>query len=156
MLRDRNWIEAHLPHQGTMCLLDEVLEWDATRVRAGSRAHRSPTNPLRAHGRLGSACGIEFAAQAMALHAALLASEPELAPAAGFLVSLRAVTLHVDRLDDIDDELVATVDRRVGDAASALYSFVIAAGRAAEARPLVEGRATVLLRPRPAAAGTSA
>jgi predicted hotdog family 3-hydroxylacyl-ACP dehydratase len=131
-----------------MCLLEEILEWDATRVRAASRAHRSATNPLRAHGRLGSACGIEFAAQAMALHGALLERDAATAPTAGFLVSLRDLRLHVDRLDDVAGELVATVDRLAGDAVSALYSFELAAGRAVDARPLVAGRATVVLGPR--------
>ncbi|HAJ12631.1 MAG TPA: 3-hydroxylacyl-ACP dehydratase, partial [Comamonadaceae bacterium] len=26
---DHRWIAAHIPHQGSMCLLDEVLTWDA-------------------------------------------------------------------------------------------------------------------------------
>ena len=29
MIVDRAWIAARIPHAGTMCLLDRVLEWDA-------------------------------------------------------------------------------------------------------------------------------
>ena len=54
------WIEAPIPHQGRMCLLDEVLDWSADRIRCSSGGHRAADHPLRAHGRLGIACGIEI------------------------------------------------------------------------------------------------
>ena len=73
---DHAWIEPHIPHKGRMCLLDDVLSWDRSRIRCRSAQHRTPDNPLRAHGRLGAACGIEYAAQAMAVHGALLRSAP--------------------------------------------------------------------------------
>ena len=69
---DRQWIERHIPHQGTMCLLDEVLTWNTQRVQCRSSTHRNRANPLRAHDRLGAVCGIEYAAQAMAVHGALI------------------------------------------------------------------------------------
>ncbi len=47
------------------------LEWDAQHIRCRSATHRLPGNPLRSQGRLGAACGIEYAAQAMAVHGAL-------------------------------------------------------------------------------------
>src|SRR2546429_2675949 len=76
---DRQWIEQHIAHKGRMCLLDEVLSWDAARIRCRSATHRSADNPLRLHGRLGAACGIEYAAQAMAVHGALLSASSPLA-----------------------------------------------------------------------------
>ena len=111
MLVDRHWIENHIPHQGGMCLLDEVLAWDAVRIRCRSATHRAANNPLRAHGRLGAACGIEYAAQAMAVHGALIAvnaSVSQRSAVAGYLASVRNVALHVDRLDDLETELVAS------------------------------------------------
>jgi predicted hotdog family 3-hydroxylacyl-ACP dehydratase len=30
---DHAWIAAHIPHSGSMCLLDQVVEWDAERIR---------------------------------------------------------------------------------------------------------------------------
>jgi predicted hotdog family 3-hydroxylacyl-ACP dehydratase len=71
MRLDRSWIERNIPHHGRMCLLDEVLEWDAQHIRCRSGTHRQPDHPLRSQGRLGAACGIEYAAQAMAVHGAL-------------------------------------------------------------------------------------
>jgi predicted hotdog family 3-hydroxylacyl-ACP dehydratase len=73
MRLNRAWIESRIPHRGRMCLLDEVITWSAARVSCRSSTHREADNPLRAHGILGIACGIEYAAQAMAVHGALVA-----------------------------------------------------------------------------------
>jgi len=143
MLRDRAWILSHIPHQGAMCLLDQVLDWDSSRVRCLSRAHRSPANPLRSEGRLSSLCGIEFAAQAMAVHGALCAEELPATRQGGYLVSLRNVTLNCERLDDIEEDLVATASRLGGDAVTVLYDFTLHA----ESRSLVTGRATIVINP---------
>ena len=70
---DRVAIAARIPHQGSMCLLDAVLAWDSGQIHCRASSHRQPDNPLRAAARLGAACGIEYAAQAMAVHGALLA-----------------------------------------------------------------------------------
>ena len=51
-------------------------DWNAERISCVSRSHRAADNPLRAGGRLGIACGIEYAAQAMAVHGALIAGAP--------------------------------------------------------------------------------
>lgn len=148
MLIDRAGIAARIPHQGRMCLLDGVLEWDAERIRCCATSHRDPANPLRAEARLGAACGIEYAAQAMALHAALCTPrDPDARPAErlpqGRLASVRDVTLHVPRLDDVADDLDIVATLLSGDPGSALYGFELRAG----GRLLVSGRASVLIRP---------
>jgi len=123
------WLLAHLPHQGSMCLLDAVTDWDAQRIRCTASSHRDAANPLRAHDRLGAACGIEYAAQAMAAHGALLAAA-EGAPRAGYLASLRGVELHALRLDDIATDLDVEAERLSGDDNTILYVFrFCAAGR---------------------------
>lgn len=137
---DRGWIESHIPHQGRMCLLDEVLDWDATRIQCRSASHRAPDNPLRAEGRLGAACGIEYAAQAMAVHGALIASTSGQPPAHGYLASVRRVTLYVAQLDAIVADLVATGERLAGDAGSVMYEFSVSGG----GRVLLSGRATIV------------
>lgn len=71
---DHAWIAAHIPHQGDMCLLDRVVKWDEQRIQCQAGSHRLGDNPLRSRDRLSAACGIEYAAQAMAVHGALLAS----------------------------------------------------------------------------------
>ena len=123
-----------------MCLLDGVLDWDAQHVRCVSRAHRSSDNPLRARGQLGAICGIEFAAQAMAVHGALLAPVLIVERRVGYLAAVREVELHVARLDDIEDDLVATADRQGGDETTVLYGFSLSAG----GRQLLAGRATIV------------
>jgi predicted hotdog family 3-hydroxylacyl-ACP dehydratase len=141
MRLNRAWIESRIPHQGRMCLLDEVIAWSAARVSCRSSTHREADNPLRAHGRLGVACGIEYAAQAMAVHGALVAGAPAAgAPAAGFLAAVRDVRFHSLRLDDVQGDLVCDAERMAGDATTALYEFELRS----DAALLLRGRATVV------------
>lgn len=137
---DRDWIASRIPHQGRMCLLDGVESWDAEQIRCHAASHRAADHPLRAHGRLGAACGIEYAAQAMAVHGALLAPADGAAPRAGYLVSVRGVELHVTRLDDIAEDLTVSASRLSGSGDTILYQFSV---RAAE-RLLLAGRAAVV------------
>jgi predicted hotdog family 3-hydroxylacyl-ACP dehydratase len=139
-LLDRAWIAAHIPHQGSMCLLDRVVEWSPERIRCASTTHRAADNPLRDNERLGAACGIEYAAQAMAVHGALLAGS-DAPPRQGFLASARGVDLHVARLDDITADLDIEAERLSGDDNNILYGFEVRA----EGRVLLAGRAAVIL-----------
>jgi len=121
-----------------MCLIEEVLHWDMNGVRCRSTSHRLPDNPLRADGRLGAACGIEYAAQAMALHGALAGAHQ--AGPRGYLASVRDVRLFVPYLDDIASDLTVAAGLITSDPATALYEFSL---RAAD-RLLVSGRATIV------------
>jgi len=137
---DRDWIASRIPHQGNMCLLDGVKSWDGEGIQCFASSHRVPENPLRAHGRLGAACGIEYAAQAMAVHGALLAPADMAAPRAGFLVSVRGVQVNVARLDDIAEDLMIEARLIMNSENNMLYQFnVSAAGRL-----LLEGRAAIV------------
>jgi predicted hotdog family 3-hydroxylacyl-ACP dehydratase len=131
-----------------MCLLDEVVHWNATRVQCRSSTHRDPANPLRARDRLAAVCGIEYAAQAMAVHGALIASRinasPKNAPVSGFLASVRNVTLFANRLDDIETDLVATAELVQGDERTVLYDFSVSAND----QVLLAGRATIVFNSR--------
>src|ERR1700704_586052 len=97
--------QALIPHQGTMCLLDEVVAWDANTIHARSRTHLRADNPLRSDGRLRAVHLCEYGAQAMAVHGGLLARAAGGTAAPGFLVSLRAVELAIARIDDLSDVL---------------------------------------------------
>lgn len=137
---DRNAIAARIPHQGDMCLLDTVVAWDASTIRCTASSHRHNDNPLRDGGRLGVAAGIEYAAQAMAVHGGLVtdAGRP---PRQGYLASVRGVRFHTLRLDDQDADLQIDAERVSGDTRQVLYRFsVSAAGQA-----LLDGRAAVIL-----------
>ena len=134
-------IARRIPHQGRMCLLDSVELWDDTQIICRAWSHRASDHPLRAHGRLGAACGIEYAAQAMALHGALLAQAGAAPPGAGYLVGMRGVTLHVDRLDTLAGALTVRAERIAGDDTTVMYGFSLTS----DDLPLLDGRATVVL-----------
>lgn len=124
-----------------MCLLDFVEAWDAQRIQCRATSHRAADNPLRADGRLGAACGIEYAAQAMAVHGAVLAPPEQVSARVGYLVSVRGVYLYVARLDDIADELIVAATCITRDENNVLYQFSVSAA----GRLLLEGRAAVVI-----------
>lgn len=123
-----------------MCLLDAVSEWSGEAITCTASSHTDPANPLRADGRLGAANGIEYAAQAMALHGSLSA-DAAAPPRQGYLVSVRGANFHTLRLDDRADDLLIEAERLSGDANQVLYRFSVSAG----GKPLVDGRAAVVL-----------
>jgi predicted hotdog family 3-hydroxylacyl-ACP dehydratase len=129
-----------IPHAGSMCLLDRVISWDETAIQCGTMRHLDHENPLRRNGRLGGLCGVEFAAQAMAVHGRL-AGDTRSRPRTGFLVSIRDVICRCSRLDLVDGELVAAAERMMGEDERVTYRFNLRC-RAVE---LMAGRATVVL-----------
>lgn len=143
---DHAWIAAHIPHQGAMCLLDDVEHWNAEEIICKASSHRNPANPLRAAGRLGICNGIEYAAQAMAVHGALLADNAA-PPTRGYLISVRDVQWQRARLDDITTDLTVHAQRISGNPSSLLYQFRLADGDAI----VLTGRASVLIKPPEAA-----
>jgi predicted hotdog family 3-hydroxylacyl-ACP dehydratase len=138
---DHAWIARHIPHQGRMCLLEYVEAWDQHRIRCRASSHRAADNPLRAYGRLGAACGIEYAAQAMAVHGALLAPPDSSSVRTGYLVSVRGTHLRVPRLDDIAADLLVEASCVTRGENNILYGFSVSAA----GRLLLDGRATVIL-----------
>jgi predicted hotdog family 3-hydroxylacyl-ACP dehydratase len=124
-----------------MCLLDSVQHWSEQEISCIAHSHRGVDNPLRAHGRLGIACGIEYAAQAMAVHGALLAPAVSEAPKVGYLVSVRGVRMAVSRLDNIAGELEVKANCLMASESNMLYAFTISAA----GQLLLEGRAAVVL-----------
>jgi len=128
-----------IPHAGAMCLLEEVLLWDADHVVCRTNSHLSPSNPLRDNGCLLSVCGIEYGAQAMAIHSALLSGKEV---GEGYLASVRTLRMHVDRLDRAGPALVVEARRLAGGSEGLVYEFELRAND----QILVDGRATVALR----------
>ena len=98
-----------------MCLLDSVVCWNSHSITCLATSHRDANNPLARDGRLDAICGIEYAAQAMAVHFGLSAGRR---PLSGYLASVRDVICHVDRLDlvleDPDGDRDPAGRRRVG------------------------------------------
>lgn len=138
---DHAGIAARIPHAGRMCLLDRLLQWDAQHIHCTAISHGDAHNPLRTASGLLVPAGIEYAAQAMALHGSLVAP-PEGAPTPGFLASVRGVQTQVLRLDDLPGELHIHAERLAGDERQILYAMTL---RDATGRELLSGRATVVL-----------
>jgi len=140
MTPGREGIEALVPQRGAMCLLERVLSWDAERIVCASASHRRPDNPLRARGRLHALAGIEYAAQAVALHGALAARDGR-AIGSGVLASLRDVELQAERLDLVAGDLLAIADALVVERRHMLYAFRVEG----DGRVLLTGRAAIAL-----------
>jgi len=136
----RAQIAGLIPHSGAMCLLDGVVQWDANSILCMSRSHRAVDNPLRTGGRLLAVCGIEYAAQAMAVHGGL-AGKVGGRPRAGYLASLRDVECRRDRIDDLEGELVVEAEQVAADGAHVIYRFRLRVGEV----DVLSGQALVVL-----------
>ncbi len=134
-------IAQRIPHSGRMCLLDRLESWSPDRIHCTAIGHADALNPLRTTGGLLGACAIEYAAQAMALHGAMLGDEGG-PPTPGYLASVRSVRLFMDRLDTVAGALQISAERSAGNDTQILYQFTVAD---ASGRLLAEGRAVVVL-----------
>ena len=137
MTLDHAAIEGLVPHAGAMCLLHEVLQVDAESIRVRAVSHRDPANPLREGGVLPALCGVEYAAQAMAVHGSI---QNENKIRSGMLAALRDVELKVERLDDIAEDLVIEAHCLLNESGRLLYRFEVRANN----REILQGRATVV------------
>ena len=134
----RDAIESLLPHGGDMLLLDSVASWTEREIICLTNTHRYANNPLRRGACLPVFCGVEYGAQAMAIHGSLIGGNQV---RAGILGGLRDLVCHVERLDDIDGALTVQASLLFGEQRSFLYAFAVRGAVGA----LVEGQASVFL-----------
>jgi len=113
-----------VPHSGAMCLLDKVLEWDEQGILCTASSHSSPANPLRTKGRLRALHGIEYGAQAAAVHGALVANGSR-GPRPGYLASVRDVRYSLPFLDQVPTPLLVTARRVTALSAAAMYRVAL-------------------------------
>ena len=136
-------IASLLPHSGTMVMPESIEFVDDARIVCTSSRHRSVDNPLRRAGRLPVLCGIEFAAQAMALHGALRRAPPS-ALRDGRLASVRDVVAGCRFLDEVAGALVIECRLVAAAAGARSYTFTLkTVNDGGDA--LLQGRATVML-----------
>lgn len=121
-----------------MVLLDRVESWNDSEILCITASHRDTANPFRSAGRLSVFCGVEYGAQAMALHGALISGDQG---RPGVLAGLRSVTCHVDWLDDIEEDVAVRAELKIGERTRFLYDFSL---RCADSL-LVQGQAAVVL-----------
>jgi predicted hotdog family 3-hydroxylacyl-ACP dehydratase len=131
-----------IPHSANMCLLEQLLAYTADEIEVLACEHTHADHPLREAGRLFSTCLIEYAAQAMALHGALLAGAG-FSPAPGFIASVRNVQFHTLELDAAAAPMRICAQRLAGSEREVLYAFEVCD---AHQTPLAQGRATVVLK----------
>ena len=117
----RDEIAARIPHSGRMCLLDRVLDWDARHIRCAAENHGDADHPLREHGGLPVWAGIEYAAQAAAVHGALLLATAQ--PRAGVLGKLSNVRPGCEWLDRVASPLVFDATLLHRDPSGGVYAF---------------------------------
>ena len=129
-----------VPHQGSMCLWDEVVDCSAQDITLRAFNHRDVLHPLRCDNQLRAIHLCEYGAQAMAVHGGLLAREGA-TPRAGFLVALRGVQIQRVRIDDLPGELHGLAELLMQSDTSQQYAFRIEC----DGMLLAEGRAAVML-----------
>ena len=129
-----------IPHHGTMCLLDNIEQWDEERVICNTLTHTHNDNPLRRNGHLHIVHALEYGAQAMAVHGGLLAQQKQEAIRPGYLVAVRNAKFHIDHLDTILTSLTVEAHQLLESGGSLIYEFTISNGDDI----LAEARATVI------------
>src|SRR6478609_218392 len=139
---DKPEIRTLIPHAGTMCLLDNVTDWDDKSIVCTTSTHRDKTNPLRRDGRLSSLNALEYGAQAAAIHGGLRARAAGTTAPACYLAALRDAHLYVDRLDDLASSFEVRAQRLFGDSGNTVYQCAISTSGTLVA----EGRVSIMLR----------
>ena len=132
-----------IPHAGSMCLLDGVSSWNEDEIVCSATSHRDLDNPLRCAEGLSSLQGIEYGAQAMAVHGGLLMRQQGEAISEGYLAAVKNVALYVDWLHDIEAPLIIQATRLLAQGGQFMYEFSMLA----DDRQLLEARAIVMPRP---------
>ena len=133
-------IETLLPHAGRMRLIDRVVSYDEQTIICESDSHRAADHPLAEAGVLSSICGLEYGAQAMAIHGALLAAR-DARVRHGYLVSASELRWSVEQLDECAEPLVIEAVSEFRSDRQVAYRFELRAG----SKVVMSGRASVVL-----------
>jgi predicted hotdog family 3-hydroxylacyl-ACP dehydratase len=131
-------IERLVPHAGAMCLIDGVTQWSRDTIACTS-ALPDAGHALAHAGRVGAIAAAEYAAQATAIHGALLA--PSSRPRAGMLATLVDVQLSMPAMPVQGEALCIRADLLSRSADGCMYSFDVRSG----ATPISSGRLMVVL-----------
>ncbi len=134
-------IASLIPHSGKMCLLDHVIDFDEKKIRVIATSHRDADNPLKVDHRLNAVCGVEYAAQSMALHSELISTESPTSPQRGYLASIRKLQLYCHRLDTVFNDVLIESEKVGDDERMLLYKFKLLD----QAKVLCEGRLSIYL-----------
>jgi len=138
MKLDRAAIEERVPHAGVMCLLDAVHAWDADSIECGAAAPGAG-HPLARDGIVPAVVAIEYAAQATAVHGALLSGDAQ--RGVGVLAKLSEVVFERDALEPLSEPLAVRAQLIARSERGCLYAFVVSG----EVSPVARGTLMVVL-----------
>lgn len=130
-----------IPHQGAMCLLDDIEHWSEDRIVCRATSHRHPDHPLRDGNGLRASCAVEYAAQTVAAHAALVGRSTGGKTTIGFLTAIRDVAISVAHLDNIEEPLTIRADVVLQQGTGFIYGFQVTAGE----QLIATGRLSVIV-----------
>jgi predicted hotdog family 3-hydroxylacyl-ACP dehydratase len=128
---NRQQIQVRIPHAGAMCLLDSVQHWDALSIDCRAPAPDAQ-HPLAGPHGVSAVVAVEYAAQAAAVHGALLDGTE--VPRQGMLVTLRDVDLSAHRIDGAGGDLSIRAELLSRVPAACMYRFEVLHQRACIAR----------------------
>lgn len=131
-----------IPHSGAMCLLDEVKYWDDNKIICRTQSHCLEDNPLRKSARLSIVHGIEYGAQAMAVHGGLLARQLSSSSLPAYLASLKNVKFsgHQLLLCECNEGLIIEAEKIYSGEGSLVYTFCVTC----QSMQLLSGEAMVI------------
>ncbi|CAC9600291.1 3-hydroxydecanoyl-[ACP] dehydratase (EC 4.2.1.59) [uncultured Gammaproteobacteria bacterium] len=130
-----------IPHSGKMCLLDTVKQWNSESIICTTQTHQKNDNPLRNNGSLPVSALIEYGAQAMAVHGALIAKDLSEKMQEGYLAALKEVNFYQNfDINNITSPLMVKATRKFASQGNMIYEFSVAS----EDNELISGRATVV------------
>lgn len=116
----REQIRARIPHDGQMCLLDSVCSWGPTAIVCRAAAP-GPAHPLARGPAVPAIAGAEYAAQAAAVHGALLDGADS--PRDGLLAKLADVELPAATFDAAGGLLTVTAELLSRVESGCMYRF---------------------------------
>lgn len=141
MLVARDELCTLIPQSGRMCLLDGVQDWDKEAILCLSSTHLAGDNPLRKRGRLAAVHGLEYGAQAAAVHGGLLMRASGVPPRRAYLAAFKDACLLVNRLDTIPSPLEVTAQRLAAWSGNQIYATHVSVS----GRVLVSARVVIII-----------
>ena len=133
----RQTIEERLPHSGNMCLLNRIIAANEQSLTAEAISHLDASNPLIVNGRISAINGVEYAAQAMAIHGSLRSGKSH----AGYIATVRNIELNQEFLPQKQGVLLIQVEQLMNDDNGFSYQFQIHC----QDQLILSGRITVFL-----------
>jgi predicted hotdog family 3-hydroxylacyl-ACP dehydratase len=136
-------IAQRLPHAGNMCLLDSVIQYNKLSLTALATSHLAKDNPLRLDNKIAAINGVEYAAQAMAIHASLMTPplpETNNKPM-GYLATVRNIAIISAYLPESTSPINITVTQLMSDVHGFTYEFQLSCDQAL----VISGKITIFL-----------